>query len=136
MQWPICHSENEVPSTEFKDKLRRIKRTEINRKVPEEDTEPKTHSISREGMLDTVFIYFEQIILWLMSSFWTGSCGAGGVQKVSELRRATVEMMGTVQAALESEGAERETWSSISCLCVAIGTITWCPQFHPNTWAG
>ena len=63
MQWPVCHSENEEASTEFKDKVRRMKRTEINRKVPEEDTEPKTLSISREEMLGRVFISFEQIIL-------------------------------------------------------------------------
>lgn len=121
MQWPICHSENEVASTEFKDKLRRMKRTEINRKVPEEDTEPKTLSISREAMLGTVFIYFEQIILWLMSPFWASSCGAGGFQKVSGLRRATVEVVGIVQPALEGEDAERETWTSISWVCVAAG---------------
>lgn len=112
MQWPVCHSENEEASTEFKDKVRRMKRTEINRKVPEEDTEPKTLSISREEMLGRVFISFEQIILWLMSSFWAGSCGAGGFQKISELRKATVEMMGIVQPALEGENAEREAGTS------------------------
>lgn len=57
MQWPICHSENEVASTEFKDKLRRMKRIEINVKVPEEDTEPKILSIPRREMLCTQFSF-------------------------------------------------------------------------------
>lgn len=115
MQWPICHSENEVASTEFKDKLRRMKRTEINRKVPEEDIWAKTLSISREEMLGTVFIYFEQIILWLMSSFWTGSCGAGGFQKVSELGRATVEKMCNQHWSVK---VQRERLEPASALCV------------------
>jgi len=57
MQWPICHSENEVPSTEFKDKQRRMKRIEINVKVPEEDTEPKMLSIPRKEMQCTQFSF-------------------------------------------------------------------------------
>lgn len=37
-----------MASTEFKDKLRRMKRIEINVKVPEEDAEPKILSIPRK----------------------------------------------------------------------------------------
>lgn len=48
MQWPICHSEMTVTSTEFKDKQRRMKRIDINVKVPKEDTEPEVLLISRK----------------------------------------------------------------------------------------
>lgn len=56
MKWHQLHSRTNP---------RRMKRTEINVKVPEEYTEPKKNPLysKKRNVMHTVFIYFVQIIL-------------------------------------------------------------------------
>lgn len=138
MRWPVCHSEKES-GINWSQGQRRMKRIEINVKVPEEDTEPKILSISRKEMLCTQTLF----ILYRSSCDWSYLSELGAVapcfQRVSELRAATAGLLGTVQPALEDEGAEWEPGSCVGCVLCTKGTRgagSCCPWLQRDIWVG